>query len=172
MQHERHVKDSDLRQPALSPRLRRVKKHPVGATRLRKSRRSESLRLRRTYGSVRDQVRNQRSRTQTNSSTSTSQLSSSPHVALLTGGGDKPYALGMAAALTSAGIFVDFIGSDDLSVPELFNNPRVNFLNLRGRSTDGCEPFCESAASIKVLRTTHWLCSHGATKAVSHTVEQ
>src|SRR5206468_11512095 len=53
-------------------------------------------------------------------------------VALLTGGGDKPYALGMAAALTAAGITVDFIGSDDLSVPELFNNPRLKFLNLRG----------------------------------------
>ena len=53
-------------------------------------------------------------------------------IALLTGGGDKPYALGMAAALTSAGVDVDFIGSDDLSVPELLNNPRVNFRNLRG----------------------------------------
>ena len=39
---------------------------------------------------------------------------SSPQIALLTGGGDKPYALGMAAALTSVGISVDFIGSDDL----------------------------------------------------------
>src|SRR5207253_2127852 len=45
-------------------------------------------------------------------------------VALLTGGGDKPYALGMAAALTSEGISVDFIGSDDLGVPELLTNPR------------------------------------------------
>jgi glycosyltransferase involved in cell wall biosynthesis len=53
-------------------------------------------------------------------------------VALLTGGGDKPYALGMAAALTSVGIHVDFIGSDDLSVPELLGNPRVKFFNLRG----------------------------------------
>jgi len=53
-------------------------------------------------------------------------------VALLTGGGDKPYALGMAAALTSVGIQVDFIGSDDLSVPELLSNDRVNFRNLRG----------------------------------------
>src|SRR5438034_904400 len=53
-------------------------------------------------------------------------------IALLTGGGDKPYALGMAAALTSVGIHVDFIGSDDLSVPELLNDPLVNFLNLRG----------------------------------------
>lgn len=53
-------------------------------------------------------------------------------VALLTGGGDKHYALGLAAALTTEGILLDFIGSDDLSVPELLNNPRVNFLNLRG----------------------------------------
>jgi D-inositol-3-phosphate glycosyltransferase len=55
-----------------------------------------------------------------------------PRIALLTGGGDKPYALGMAAALTSVGINIDFIGSNDLSVPELVSNPRVNFLNLRG----------------------------------------
>src|SRR6266480_751326 len=53
-------------------------------------------------------------------------------IALLTGGGDKPYAVGMAAALTSEGISVDFIGSDDLDVPEVVTNPRVNFLNLRG----------------------------------------
>ena len=58
-------------------------------------------------------------------------------VALLTGGGDKPYALGLAGALTSEGVSVDFIGSDDLNVPEVVNNPRVNFLNLRGRSTLG-----------------------------------
>src|SRR4029453_3722615 len=54
------------------------------------------------------------------------------HVALLTGGGDKPYALGMAAALTSAGIVVDFIGSADLCVPEVTGNRRINFLDLRG----------------------------------------
>src|SRR5258708_3876133 len=53
-------------------------------------------------------------------------------VALVTGGGDKPYALGLAAALTSAEVSLDFIGSDDLNVPELLDNPRVNFLNLRG----------------------------------------
>lgn len=53
-------------------------------------------------------------------------------IALLTGGGDRPYALGMAAALTSHGIDVDFIGSDDLISPELLGDTRVNFLNLRG----------------------------------------
>lgn len=54
------------------------------------------------------------------------------HVTLLTGGGDKPYALGVATALTSAGVIVDFIGSDDHVVRELLANPRVNFHNLRG----------------------------------------
>ena len=43
----------------------------------------------------------------------------------------------MAAALTSAGISLDFIGSDDLSVPDLITNPRVNFLNLRGDQRPG-----------------------------------
>jgi glycosyltransferase involved in cell wall biosynthesis len=65
-------------------------------------------------------------------STINNQPSTALRVSLLTGGGDKPYALGMAAALTSVGIHVDFIGSDDLSVPELLNDPLVDFLNLRG----------------------------------------
>jgi D-inositol-3-phosphate glycosyltransferase len=52
-------------------------------------------------------------------------------VALLTGGGDKPYALGLTTALTSADVIVDFIGSDKLVVRELLANPRVNFHNLR-----------------------------------------
>jgi glycosyltransferase involved in cell wall biosynthesis len=53
-------------------------------------------------------------------------------VALLTGGGEKPYALGMAGALSARGIFVDFIASDYLDVPELHRLPSLNFLNLRG----------------------------------------
>jgi D-inositol-3-phosphate glycosyltransferase len=57
---------------------------------------------------------------------------STPRVALLTGGGDKHYALCLAAALISQDISLDFIGSDDLSVPELSINSRINFLNLRG----------------------------------------
>jgi glycosyltransferase involved in cell wall biosynthesis len=56
----------------------------------------------------------------------------SERVALLTGGGDKPYALGMAMALSSAGTFLDFIGSDELKSPELLNDPQIRFLNLRG----------------------------------------
>lgn len=57
---------------------------------------------------------------------------SSPVVALLTGGGDRPYALGLAVSLASANVAFDFIGSDDLDVPELRQNPLIRFLNLRG----------------------------------------
>lgn len=67
-------------------------------------------------------------------------------ITLLTGGGDKPYALGMAAALTSAGVHVDFIGSDDLSVPELLADPSLNFINLRGDQRE------EASLTAKVLR--------------------
>ena len=71
-------------------------------------------------------------------------------VALLTGGGDKPYALGIAAALTSVVIHVDFIGSDDLSVPELLANPRVIFRNLRG------EQYPEASLLAKTLRVLRY----------------
>jgi glycosyltransferase involved in cell wall biosynthesis len=78
-------------------------------------------------------------------STRNSKLSA-PRIALLTGGGDKPYALGLAAALTSEDIFLDFIGSDDLRVSELLGNRRVNFLNLRGDQRPEASPLA------KVLR--------------------
>jgi D-inositol-3-phosphate glycosyltransferase len=53
-------------------------------------------------------------------------------VALLTGGDDKTYALGLTSALVSKHVFVDFIGSSALDSPELHNSPLINFLNLRG----------------------------------------
>ncbi len=53
-------------------------------------------------------------------------------VALLTGGGDRPYALGLATALLSKGVGLDFIGSDNLDSPELRARPGLQFLNLRG----------------------------------------
>jgi glycosyltransferase involved in cell wall biosynthesis len=61
-------------------------------------------------------------------------------VGLLTGGGDRPYALGMTSALTSQGIRVDFIGSHDLISPELLVNPAVKFLNLRGDQDSKASP--------------------------------
>jgi D-inositol-3-phosphate glycosyltransferase len=101
---------------------------------------------------ARREVRSQRSEVSDQQSAFGNQTPSSVlrppsiRVALLTGGGDKPYALGMAAALTSVGIHVDFVGSDDLSVPELLANPRLNFLNFRGDQRE------DASTKAKVLR--------------------
>src|SRR5436190_15125508 len=54
------------------------------------------------------------------------------HIALLTGGDDKSYALGLASALVGRRISIDFIGSDKVDTPELHTTPLINFLNLRG----------------------------------------
>ena len=93
------------------------------------------------------------------------------HVALLTGGGDKPYALGMAEALISVGISVDFIGSDDLNVPELLGNLRIQFRNLRGDHRPGASPIAKALRVLKVLRPTYYLRGEGETKAVSYPLE-
>ena len=81
-------------------------------------------------------------------------------IALLTGGGDKPYALGMAAALTSERILLDFIGSNDLQVPELLKNSRVNFLNLRG---DQCPNVSAFAKMLRILNYYIRLICYAAT---------
>lgn len=53
-------------------------------------------------------------------------------VALLTGGGDRPYVFGLVTALIFRGVALDLIGSDDLDIPALRSNSAINFLNLRG----------------------------------------
>src|SRR5437773_995397 len=58
-------------------------------------------------------------------------------VCLLTGGDDRPYALGMASALIGQGISIDFVGSDKLDAPELHREPFITFLNLRGDQSEG-----------------------------------
>lgn len=57
-------------------------------------------------------------------------------VSLLTGGDDRPYALGMTSALVAHGISVDFIGSDKLNADELHRTPFIAFMNLRGDQTE------------------------------------
>ena len=52
-------------------------------------------------------------------------------IAILTGGGDRPYALGLAGALINQGVAFDFIGSDELDDPMLHRSGLVRFLNLR-----------------------------------------
>ncbi len=111
--------------------------------------------VRRTYRSVGEQMSGIRGQRTADKQSTLNTQPPNLRVALLTGGGDKPYALGVAAALTSQGILVDFIGSDELSVPAVLNNSRVTFLNLRGNQRTDASPFSESVASIKVLYTPH-----------------
>jgi glycosyltransferase involved in cell wall biosynthesis len=57
------------------------------------------------------------------------------HIGLLTGGDDKHYAVGLASALASEGVRIDFIGSDNLDCPEV-RVPGMRFLNLRGEQSE------------------------------------
>jgi D-inositol-3-phosphate glycosyltransferase len=74
------------------------------------------------------------------------------HVALLTGGDDKAYALGLTLALVGQGISIDFIGSDNVDAPELHTTPLVNFLNLRGDQRENV------SFRRKVLRILAYYC--------------
>jgi D-inositol-3-phosphate glycosyltransferase len=68
-------------------------------------------------------------------------------VCLLTGGDDRPYALGMASALIGQGISIDFVGSNKLDAPELHREPFITFLNLRGDQSEEV-PFKQKALRI------------------------
>jgi D-inositol-3-phosphate glycosyltransferase len=57
-------------------------------------------------------------------------------VAVLTAGRDKPYALGLAAALVARDLTFDFIGSDVVNSPALHRNPHVNYMNYRNQRED------------------------------------
>src|SRR5438094_3856025 len=62
-------------------------------------------------------------------------------IGLLTGGTDRHYAFGLAMALVSGGVCLDFIGSDEVDSPELHDTPKVTFLNLRGNQRRDASPF-------------------------------
>ena len=53
-------------------------------------------------------------------------------VSLLTGGSDKPYVFGLATELSSKGVMLDLIASDELDTPEFRGIPRLRFLKFRG----------------------------------------
>lgn len=53
-------------------------------------------------------------------------------VTLLTGGGDKPYAVGLATELAAKGVIVQLVGSDALDCNGLRGKARLEFVNLRG----------------------------------------
>jgi len=53
-------------------------------------------------------------------------------VSLLTGGSDKPYVFGLATELSSKGVMLDLVASDELDSPEFRSIPRLTFLKFRG----------------------------------------
>ncbi len=53
-------------------------------------------------------------------------------VALLTGGQDRPYAVGMATAMAAQGVCMEIIGNDLVDSPEFHTTPKLKFLNLGG----------------------------------------
>jgi glycosyltransferase involved in cell wall biosynthesis len=69
----------------------------------------------------------------------------SGHVALLTGGFDKPYVSGLAMALATNRVCLDVVGGDDVDSPEMHATPKLNFLNLRGSKA-------QASLASKVLR--------------------
>ena len=58
-----------------------------------------------------------------------------PQISVLTAGRDRPYALGLAAALAATGTRFDFVGSNEVDSTELHTLPQINFLNLRGEQS-------------------------------------
>jgi glycosyltransferase involved in cell wall biosynthesis len=60
-------------------------------------------------------------------------------LALFTGCQDKPYVYGLGMELSSHGICLDLIGSDEVDSPDFHRTPKLNFLNMGGkqRQSDG-----------------------------------
>jgi D-inositol-3-phosphate glycosyltransferase len=53
-------------------------------------------------------------------------------IALLTGGQDRHYAVGLATALVEWGLALDIVGSDEIDGPEFQTSVRVRFRNMHG----------------------------------------
>ena len=69
---------------------------------------------------------------------------------MLTGGRDKHYSLGLAAALRERGISFEFIGSDEIDAPELHDSPLITYRNLRGDQSEN------APAHQKVVRVLRY----------------
>jgi D-inositol-3-phosphate glycosyltransferase len=74
------------------------------------------------------------------------------HVAVLTGNGDKPYALGLASALASQDICLDFIASSEIDGPELRQTSLIKIHNLRG------DQKANAGLVTKIIRVAAYYC--------------
>jgi glycosyltransferase involved in cell wall biosynthesis len=81
-------------------------------------------------------------------------------IALLTGGGDKPYALSLASSLVARNVVLDFIAGNDLDTQELRSLPGLHFLNLRGDQNPDARGLSKI---LRVLRYYRRLIGYAAT---------
>lgn len=70
-------------------------------------------------------------------------------VALLTGGSDKPYVIGLTKELLSKGACIDLIGSNELDCPELRGMASLNFFNLRGDQRSDADLLTKTSRILK-----------------------
>lgn len=70
-------------------------------------------------------------------------------VALLTGGSDKPYVIGLTAELLSRGACIDLIGSNELDCPELRGKANLNLFNLRGDQRSDARLLAKTSRILK-----------------------
>lgn len=74
----------------------------------------------------------------------------STHITLLTGGSDKPYAIGLTEALVERGVSIDFIGSAELECPEVTERRGVTFLNFRPDQEEGVGTLRKAVRSARL----------------------
>lgn len=70
-------------------------------------------------------------------------------VALLTGGSDRPYALGLLEALLQKGLSVDVVGSNEFLGAEILDDSSVQFLNLRGDTNPSAPRLGKVARTVR-----------------------
>jgi D-inositol-3-phosphate glycosyltransferase len=75
--------------------------------------------------------------------------SAAVRVALLTGGSDKPYVIGLTTELLSKGACIDLIGSNELDCPELHGKPGINFFNMRGDQRSDADLLTKTSRILK-----------------------
>ncbi len=92
-------------------------------------------------------------------------------IALLTAGRDKPYAFGLATALSQSGVSLDVIAGDDLDVDELRNESSRECARVPARISARRQPVRKGRWCPDVLRAARSLRVDCATDGVSHSLE-
>jgi D-inositol-3-phosphate glycosyltransferase len=83
--------------------------------------------------------------------TATARNGANAHVALLTGGSDRPYVYGLATAMVAQGVPLQVIGGDENDGPEMHATEGLKFLKLYGIK-QGAGPVAKLASILRCYR--------------------